>query len=225
MPDMETRTIRGAVELRGSGDRTIGGYALKFGRTSRNLGGFKERILPEFPRKSQADGWPEVMARWNHDDAYLLGTTAGGTLRLAVDAIGLDYEVDLPSSRADLMELVTRGDVSRSSFAFYLYEDEWGETEDGFPLRTLVTGRIVDVAPVNTPAYTDTSTGLRSLAAHFAADPMEVRKLAEAGELRRLFHRSDTPAHPPQITPEDDAAPSTSALAREAARRRLALQK
>jgi hypothetical protein len=38
------------------------------------------------------------------------------------------------------------------------------------------------VAPVNTPAYEDTSVGLRSLAKKFDATVEEVRKLAEANE-------------------------------------------
>jgi hypothetical protein len=49
----------------------------------------------------------------------------------------------------------------------------------------------MDVAPVNTPAYEDTSVGLRSLANKFDADLAEVRKLAEANELMRFFKRTD----------------------------------
>ncbi|MCH9730830.1 MAG: HK97 family phage prohead protease [Actinomycetia bacterium] len=82
---------------------------------------------------------------------------AAGTLRLSLDSVGLTYDADLPSSRADVYELVTRGDVSKSSFAFIAFEDDWGVTDQGFPLRTLLSGRLVDVAPVNTPAYTASS--------------------------------------------------------------------
>lgn len=187
MHDTERRFTRGLVEVRDAEKRAIGGYAAKFDKLSQNLGGFVEQINRSFFNKSAADGWPDVLARYNHDDNMLLGTTAGGTLRLMVDETGLVYEVDPPSHRADVVELIARGDVRQSSFAFRLFEDDWDMTDQGFPLRTLVTGQLMDVAPVNSPAYTDTSSGLRSLATKFEAELSEVKKAAEAGELKRFF--------------------------------------
>jgi HK97 family phage prohead protease len=175
--------------VRGEGTRSIGGYAAKFNKLSQNLGGFVERIDPAFFNKSAADGWPGVLARYNHDDNMLLGTTTGGTLRLSLDGVGLVYEVDPPSHRSDVVELVGRGDVRQSSFAFQIGSDgdDWGMTDSGFPMRTLLTGRLMDVAPVNSPAYLDTSTGLRSLAVRFDVDLEEVAQAAQAGELRKFF--------------------------------------
>ncbi|WP_052707458.1 HK97 family phage prohead protease [Streptomyces rubellomurinus] len=193
MSTAERRSARGLVEVRATtGQMTIGGYAAKFNKLSRNLGGFVERIDPGFFAKSEGDGWPEAMARYNHDDDFLLGTIAGGTLRLVVDGVGLDYSADLPSARADVYELVQRGDVTRSSFAFYTFEDDWSMTDQGFPLRTLLSGQLVDVAPVNTPAYLDTDTGLRSLAEHAGATVEEVRAAAAGDGLARFLGR--TPA-------------------------------
>jgi len=202
MSDAERRFTSVPVEIRaGSDKRTIGGYAAKFERMSQNLGGFVERIAPGFFNKSRGDGWPGVIARYNHDDNMVLGTIGGGTLRLGVDEIGLTYEVDLPSARADVFELVQRGDVRQSSFAFVAFEDDWTTSDQGFPLRTLVSGRLHDVAPVNTPAYEDTSVGTRSidgalasLARKFEADPAEVRKMAASDELTKFFRRTDGPA-------------------------------
>ncbi|MGW2261444.1 HK97 family phage prohead protease [Streptomyces sp. NPDC001780] len=189
MSETERRFTRGLVEVREDGDqkRTIGGYAAKFNKLSRNLGGFVERIDPAFFAKSEGDGWPEVMARYNHDDNMLLGTSDAGTLRLLVDGTGLDYSADVPSARADVYELVQRGDVRRSSFAWYTFEDDWAMTDQGFPLRTLLSGQLVDVAPVNTPAYPDTSTGLRSLAERAGASLEEVRAAAADGDLKRFL--------------------------------------
>ena len=191
MNESERRFTRGLVEIRAAGDiRKIGGYAAKFNTLSQNLGGFVERIDPAFFNKSAGDGWPGVMARYNHDDNQLLGTIAGGTLRLLVDGTGLDYEADPPRHRADVVELVERGDVHQSSFAFRVMPgegDDWSMTEQGFPLRTLLSGQLVDVAPVNSPAYLDTSTGLRSLAVCADADPDEVAAAAAAGELARFL--------------------------------------
>ncbi len=66
-------------------------------------------------------------------------------------------------------------------------------TDQGFPKRTLVAAQLVDVAPVNIPAYPDSSAGLRSLAAHVGADYEEVRSLAAQDELRKFFVRTDGP--------------------------------
>lgn len=192
MSDLERRFTAARVELRASTEkRTFGGYAAKFNLQSKNLGGFIERIDPGFFNKSRGDGWPDVIARYNHDDNMLLGTTAARTLRLDLDDTGLVYEVDIPESRADVFELISRGDVTKSSFAFRMFEDDWSASDQGFPMRTLLAGRLVDVAPVNIPAYDDTSVGLRSLAAKFEADIEEVRKLAAEDGLIRFFKRTD----------------------------------
>lgn len=197
MSDLERRFTVCRVELRaGSEKRTFGGYAAKFNTESKNLGGFIEKIDPGFFNKSRGDGWPDVIARYNHDDNMLLGTTAAGTLRVSVDDVGLVYEVDPPQSREDVFELVQRGDVAKSSFAFQMFEDDWAASDQGFPMRTLLTGRLVDVAPVNIPAYDDTSVGLRSLARKFEADVEEVRKLAADNALIKFFKRTDGPAAP-----------------------------
>jgi hypothetical protein len=198
MSDLERRFTSGRVEFRASAEksRSFGGYAAKFNKQSKNLGGFIERIDPGFFNKSKGDGWPDVIARYNHDNNMLLGTTAAGTLRLGVDNVGLEYEVDPPESRADIVELVSRGDVGKSSFAFEMFEDDWAASDQGFPMRTLVSGRLVDVAPVNIPAYNDTSVGLRSLANKFEVDVEEVRKLAEVDELIKFFKRTDGPQAP-----------------------------
>jgi HK97 family phage prohead protease len=196
MSDAERRFTSVRVEVRAGGESalTIGGYAAKFERMSQNLGGFVEKIDRGFFNKSRGDGWPGVVARYNHDDMSLLGTSDAGTLRLGIDDIGLTYDVDLPQSRADVHELVQRGDVRQSSFAFVAFEDDWTTSDQGFPLRTLVSGRLLDVAPVNTPAYEDTSVGLRSLAKKFHAPLDEVRALAADNELTRFFKRTDKAA-------------------------------
>lgn len=195
MSDLERRFTPHAVEVRAADNvqrRAIGGYAAKFDRPSADLGGFVERIDPRFFDRSAAEGWPGVVARYNHSDNFLLGTTDAGTLRLSTDKVGLVYEVELPQHRMDVFELVQRGDVKQSSFAFVAIEDDWDTDENGYPRRTLISGKLIDVAPVITPAYPDTSTGLRSLAQKIGADENEVRRLAAAGELRRALKRPAT---------------------------------
>jgi HK97 family phage prohead protease len=185
------------VELRSSkSGRMIGGYALKFNRLSQNLGGYIERIAPSFTNQSRADGFAGVVCRYNHSDELLLGTTSSGTLQCSVDDTGLLYEVDCPECRSDVLEMVSRKDVAYSSFAFEVHEQEWGTTADNVPQRTLISGRIIDVAPVSSPAYRDTSVAMRTLADRMSAPYEDVIAMAKADDLRKLFIRSDRPGSP-----------------------------
>lgn len=192
--DTERRYTPGAMELRTSADgQRIGGYGAVFGKLSRNLGGFVERVGDGAFNQSRSLGWQGVVCRYNHDPNMVLGTTAGNTLTLRTDNVGLDYDVLPPKARADIVELVDRRDIQFSSFAFRVPQggDEWSTTDQNYPLRTLHEVQLVDVAPVLDPAYPDATAGLRSLAAHFDADPDEVRVMAAQDELRRFFVRTD----------------------------------
>jgi len=179
--DIERRHLAQPVELRAAdgGPGILAGYAAKYMRYSQNLGGFVEQVDSRAFAKSLGDRVP-VVARYNHDDNYLLGTTEAGTLRMSSDDVGLPYEVDLPDTTAgrDVAALAKRGDLRYSSFAFHTLEDEWSVTEQGFPLRTLLNVQLVDVAPVNSPAYLDTSSGMRSLAARIDVDPDDVGRVS-----------------------------------------------
>jgi len=193
MRETEVRHTSGVVQLRAAeeGNR-LGGYALKFNRLSQNLGGFVERIAPGALTKTLRDGG-DVLARFQHEDHYLLGRTTSGTLRLALTDEGLDYEVDLPDTdyAHNLAALAARGDVQHSSFAFHTLDDEWGFTEQGFPLRTLLEIQLVDVAPVVQPAYLDTTSGLRSLAESRHLDLDAVRAAAASDGLADVLRGAD----------------------------------
>ena len=128
---------------------------------------------------------------------------------------GLVYEVDLPDTTTgrDLAALAARGDVQHSSFAFRTIRDDWGFTEQGFPLRTLLEIQLVDVAPVVQPAYLDTSSGLRALAEARHLDPGAVLAAAASNRLADLLRG----------TPTDDAPGETHADTAGNRRRRLDL--
>lgn len=172
MDQLEIRTAAQTLELRASsnGPGTLAGYAAVFNRYSQNLGGFVEQVDPVAFNKSLADKVP-VMCRGNHEDEMFLGATWSDTLRLSVDGTGLLYEDDLPDTMPgrDFAILAKRGDVKWSSFAFRTIDDAWSVTEQGFPLRTLLQVLLVDVAPVNSPAYLDTTAAMRSFDAYRAA--------------------------------------------------------
>lgn len=216
MTDAERRFTSVRVETRASAadDKRIGGYAALFNSPSQNLGGFREFIAPGAFNRAASRNWPGsgtgVFARYNHDDNMILGNTDSGTLRLFVDDQGLGYDVLVPQARADVYELVQRGDVRASSFAFMAEDDDWATDDSGFPVRTLQQVSLIDVAPVNTPAYLDTSVGLRSLAKKFDAEYEEVRKMASANELVRFFKKT---ADDPKPTRRSSAAALATALA------------
>ncbi len=190
-PTIERRFTMVPVELRVEGEkRTITGYAAVFGKLSHNLGGFVERVDPSCFNEARMGGWQDVLARFNHKDDLLLGTTAARTLQLTIDGHGLKYDIDPPRSRADVVELIERGDVRQSSFAFRAAKDEWTLSDEGYPLRVLHSLEIMDVAPVTRAAYPDTSAAIRSLADHMGADPEEIRHMCAKDELRGLWERS-----------------------------------
>lgn len=189
MTDLEVRTLVEPVEFRGSGDGKIvaAGYAYVFRKLSQNLGGFVEMVDVGAGKKSLQE--QDVRALKNHDPNLLLGRLGAGTLRMTEDDTGGAYEIDLPDTTAgrDLAVELERRDIIGSSFGFRLVEDEWGETEQGFPLRTLKQFSIRDVGPVTFPAYTDTTSALRPLAEKRSLDLEVLVAAAKAGELGALL--------------------------------------
>lgn len=184
------------VRAKPNGGVVVEGHGAVFNKLSRNLGGFVEQIAPDAFKKTLADN-PDVRALINHDPTHLLGRTRSGTLRLGTDSIGLAYEIDMPdrSDARDLMVSMERGDITQSSFAFFVVRggDEWSETEDGMPLRTLraVSIHNGDVSPVTYPAYPDADSGLRerayrSFAERYGVDVDTVRLAGENGDLRAI---------------------------------------
>lgn len=148
-----------------SGRSTLVGYAALFDTETVIAGMFRERIA----KGAFADAIhnnADVIAVFNHDVNYVLGRTANKTVRLAEDATGLRYEVDLNPEDPEAMRvgaIVRRGDVRGSSFQFSIEDDaddEWdmSQTKQGkLPLRTLKRMQLWDVSPVTRPAYAETT--------------------------------------------------------------------
>ena len=138
---------------------TIRGYAAVYNSDSEWMGGFYEQIATgAFDDVLDND----TRAYFNHDENLLLGRVSSGTLRLGTDARGLYYEVDLPNTSYanDLVELMKRGDVNQSSFAFLIDSDRW-EERDGKTYRIIEKGEgLLDVSPVSQPAYPDATSEL-----------------------------------------------------------------
>jgi uncharacterized protein len=172
---VERRMVAGAVELRdeGADSQKLSGYAAVFNEETvigSSYWGFREKILPgAFADTIKVD---DVRALFNHDANLVLGRRAGSekdTLQLREDDHGLRYDIDPPNTTQgrDLVELVKRGDVSQSSFAFIVPKggDDWNydDVQNGqLPLRTISKVQLMDVSPVTYPAYPTTSVSARA---------------------------------------------------------------
>lgn len=233
--EYERRVFDTEFEVRSTagGGKTIVGYAAKYNRYSQDLGGFVEVVRPGF--FDRVMGHPEILGRYNH--TAVLGRTGAGSLRLSSDETGLVYEIDVNAKDPEAVSVlakVERGDVHRSSFAFTVTADgdRWGETEQGFPLRELVTAaRLVDVAPVDTPAYLDTEASVRALSSFAQRNDIDlgvIKAAAESGELITLIRGAGVVADAETEVPapadrSTAAAPAVSVrleLERLASRRR-----
>ena len=171
--ELERRLISEApgleVKQDQNGRTVIRGYAAVFRSESQDLGGFIEIIEPTaFDDVMKTN--PDVFGRFNHD--RLLGRTTSGTMRLMVDERGLRYEIDPPRAAADVVELIERGDVRGSSFAFRLkggQGEKWERDASGRTIRRITKfSSIHDAGPVETPAYLATETYVSKRALEFA---------------------------------------------------------
>lgn len=103
---------------------------------------------------------PDIRGLFNHDSNMVLGRTISGTCRVAVDPVGLYYEIDESPNDptwASTAEKINRGDVSGSSYSFWPRSVVWEETKIGDKdvwVRWIKDVEIVyDVGPVTFPAF------------------------------------------------------------------------
>ena len=148
-------------EVRAAGDDSliIEGYAANF-ETTTDLGYFKETIARGAFDEVLED---DVRLLLNHDGAPMARTT-NGTLELSVDETGLKYRAALADTQdgRDLYKLIKRGDISQSSFAFTITEEQWSEDRSTRTVEKM--GRLLDVSPVTYPAYATTTVTARNMA-------------------------------------------------------------
>lgn len=151
---MEKRLFNIETRMEEGETMNVVGHASVYNTMSEDLGGFREIIAPgAFDDVLDND----VRALINHDGNLILARTTSGTLKLSTDEKGLKYEFDMPQTSygKDLAISMKRGDVTQSSFAFTVENDNW-ETKDGMDVRTITkVKRLFDVSPVTYPAYPD----------------------------------------------------------------------
>lgn len=180
----ENLEIRALSNLEQTEENIVEGYALKFNKESRDLGGFIETISP-----SALDGvdLSDVRCFLDHDSSKLLGRTSSGTLTLTVDEVGLRFRCVLPNTSVgrDAMELVKRGDLNQCSFGFTVKEDAW--TPGEIMHRSInKIGQLLEISLVSIPAYDDTDVMVASRSMQEAVNELEKRKLELRLDLARL---------------------------------------
>lgn len=172
MEKMEIRSIRRAPAGDGESRRIVG-YAIVFDSESRVLCDWGGEFVETIERGAVSEELianADVKCVFNHNrEALLARSNRGvGTLRLEIDDIGLRYEFEAPNTvdGDKVLELVRRGDIVGSSFAFSCCGEDacrYYEDADGMLHRVVsrITG-LYDVSPVIDPAYTETSVEARS---------------------------------------------------------------
>lgn len=147
-------------------DRLVSGYAVIFDTWSNDLG-FYEKILKGAITEDTIKR-SDVICKLNHDDQKVLARSkyGEGSLILEVDDKGLKYTFEAPKTQYgdELLEYLRRGDITGSSFAFTIEEDEfsyqWPFDKDADPVlcrEVIKVDKLFDVSPVFTPAYEATS--------------------------------------------------------------------
>lgn len=164
-----------AAELRAQGRRLVG-YAAVFDAEARIGEGWTEVIRPGAFAASLAGG-RDVLALVDHDPARVLGRTRSKTLRLAEDARGLAFEIDVPDTQdgRDVLALAERGDLGGMSFGFVAKDQR--RQGDRRELRAVELHEISVVSAW--PAYDGTEVQARARAA-------EPPRLAHARRLLRI---------------------------------------
>lgn len=152
---------------------TLTGYPIVFHSLSQDLGGFKERILPEaVDRTLRAGTNVDALLDHRRETSHILGSTDSGLLRLTKDREGLKVRITPPDTTAvrDAITVIQAGLVKGMSFAFRVWPDgaEWDD-EDGIFVRTIKDMEFSEVSIVVNPAYLDTQISARNAAVDAAA--------------------------------------------------------
>lgn len=198
-PEAEVRAQVGE-----DGTVTIEGYAAVWNRYSANLGGYVEQIDPAAFDDSLRDD--DQIASYNHDYAAILGRRSAGNLELTKDSTGLRYTIRGDAADPDVQRVAAKvraRSVTGSSFTFRSNPDgeTWSYTAEGFPLVTVRSAKLFEVASVVWPAYSATAddglaVGLRSLAEQTGRPLDDLVAAARSEQLRQFLEADDERATP-----------------------------
>ena len=179
---IEIRSQRAeGLKIEDGGDFALLGYASTW--DSYDMGSFAERIEPA--AFTAAIAGTDVL---NHDSTLPLARTVNGSLRLAVDDVGLRCEIDAvdTSYSRDMLALIRAGVLSAMSFGFRCLADIFEPRANTTPLRVIQKLEIIEVSVVSFPANKGTTIDTRSLENWRAS--LELKK--STPKLRYLFPKS-----------------------------------
>ena len=158
------------AEIQSASGRTVSGYAVRFETESVNMG-FVE-IIKRGAITEETIKTSDVFALLNHNENTVLARSnhGVGSLTLTVDNDGVYYEFEAPNTANgdELLEHIKRGEISQSSFAFTVSNEDgaetWTKRSDGVIVRQInKIARLYDISPVYQPAYESTTCSKRAL--------------------------------------------------------------
>ena len=182
----EVRVDAAAISFRG--------YASVFDAPYDVAGMFVESVAPTaFNRTLSHER--QIHMLFGHE-GIPLASTAGGTLQLSTDQIGLRVEAQLDADSPyaqSVASAVRRGDAAEMSFGFYVKDDAWSED---YSQRTLLEVQLDEVSIVRRGANPATSgevvaEEVAPVAVEAPADPMPARDMAGALDVRLRFAALD----------------------------------
>lgn len=164
------REVRCGQAMRASADsRRVCGYAVRFDEPSEDMG-FIEVIKPGAITEETIMR-SDIFALLNHDESRVLARCCkgNGSMQIEVREDGIFYSFDAPNTVYGdmLLEHLSRGEISASSFAFTIPNEETAQrwyNENGVTKREInKIDYLYDCSPVYQPAYSTTSCARRSL--------------------------------------------------------------
>lgn len=166
--EKEIRNIENIITRNGD-SRLVEGIAIVFNSSSQDMG-FYETITPDAIDEETIKR-SDIFAFLNHDEnrGVLARSRYGvGSLKLDLEKDGLYYSFEAPKTQLgdELLEYLSRGEITSSSFAFTIAEggDRWYRDADGVLRREILKiDKIYDVSPVFEPAYSATACARRKL--------------------------------------------------------------
>lgn len=196
---MEIRSFGESATPKLISERTIEGYALVFGQESRVMFDkttrrcFVEVIQQGAVTEEMLRNW-DIKALCEHDKGRMLARSfkGSGSLQLSVDGHGVKYRFEAPNTQDGeyVVEMVKRGDMFGSSFAFWANENKnvrYTKRSDGLLLRSVTKIDIMsDVSVVSDPAYMGTDVNVRSLDTYFEPEKVDETYKLQVEELRNL---------------------------------------
>jgi HK97 family phage prohead protease len=171
MSKVEIRAV-GELTFSMDGDRPrIEARAIKYDSWSVDLGGFRERILPNAVELDS-----DLVALFDHATDKVLGRVSAGTMTVRSDSAGIAFTAFPPETTwaKDLQVSMERGDIKGCSFRMFVDEDRW-YVENGEVRRDVSKARVSELTVTSMPAYPETSAEARSTAQALAEKSEENR--------------------------------------------------